>query len=444
MALRKQFATIVIFWRQFTCLTFIYGLAVLLLWLSTVSPTLASDGSSRPASASTHVDGNANEMPTIAIDEAKSLMNLLPAVEALRTKGMDVRWDAQAVPTMNNKVYFFFWIYNATAQKEGDIGSISVGNYAVNKYTVDVRVWQVSHDVSFGDDGALVTTNELDRLQEELRKKHNITSASIKEYRSAHLAKRIIPSEQAQSAALLPVTKRSKETAEVSCWGGSDHPISRLGRSPIISSSTGYRAYAEVEATAFKPRYQETYAGPLCKNRVRLFLAIPGASSFKPVLDSNSPKGDCATVEGADSCDVKGIELVDWSRDGRFLLADLVLWVYESDALVMRVPVIYNVTKNEFTRPDVYHFFDELYKTDFFKEKPDPAGSRCEFELRAEGFATDGNLILSASRPPDDEVFCVDKKQTFQFGLGTNKIERLPFDYKTQRYGTWNSDVPKP
>jgi hypothetical protein len=395
-------------------------------------------------------DGDENLSPTITIDEAKSLMNLLPAVEALRTKGMDVRWDVQAVPTMNNKVYFFFWIYNATAQKEGDIGSISVGNYAVNKYTVDVRVWQVSHDVSFGDDGAFVSTSELERLQEELRKKHGATSASIQEYRSAHLAKRIIPREQAQSAVRLPVTKRSDDTAEVSCWSGSDHLISRLGRSPIISSRAGYRAYAEVEAIAFKPKYQETYAGSLCENRVRLFLAKAGGSSFQILLDSNSPKGDCVTVEGAESCEVKGIQLVDWSRGGTFLLADLVLWVYESDALLMHVPIIYDVPNDKFIRPDVYHFFDEFYKTDFFKEKPDPAGSRCEFELRAGGFSADGNLILSASRPSDDptadeQVFCVDKKQTFLFDLGTNKIKRLPSDYKVPRYGTRDSGgVPEP
>ena len=403
----------------------------------------------RPASSSTRADAGANNPPSLTIVEAKSLINLLPAVEELRAKGMDVKWDVQSVPTMNNQVYYFFWIYNATAQKERDIGSISVGNYAVNKYTADVRCWQVSPDVSFGDDGVLVNANALERVQGELRKKHGVTTATIEEYRSAHLAKRIIPREQAQSATPLPVTRRSNETAEVSCWGGSDHPISRLGRSPIISSSAGYRAYAEVEATAFKPKYQETYAGSLCENRVRLFLAIPGASSFQTILDSNSPKGDCVTVEGADACDVKGVDLVDWSRDGRFLLADLVLWVYESDALVMRVPVIYNVAKNEFARPDVYRFFDEYYKTDFFKEKPDPAGSRCEFELRAEGFAPDGNLILSASRPPDDptadeQVFCVNKKQAFQFELETNKIKRLPFDYKAQRYGTLNTQsAPK-
>src|SRR5882672_8227397 len=88
-----------------------------------------------------------NLSPTITISEAEDLINLLPATKELRAEGMDVKWDVQAVPTMNNRDYYFFWIYNATAQKERDIGSISVGNYAVNKHTADVRVWQVSKDV---------------------------------------------------------------------------------------------------------------------------------------------------------------------------------------------------------------------------------------------------------------------------------------------------------
>lgn len=391
-----------------------------------------------------------NQSPTITIAEAEELMNLLPATKELRAKGIEVKWDVQSVPTMNNKDYYFFWIYNVTAQREGDIGSISVGNYAVNKRTADVRVWQVSHDISYGNDGALVSTNELGRLQEALRKKHGINSGLIEQYRSAHLAKRIIPREEAESAVRLPISKRSADTAQVSCWISSEHLISRLGRSSIISSSAGYRAYAEAEAIALRPRYQETYTGPLCENRIKLFLAKPGESSFQIVLDSNSPKGDCAIVEGAESCEVKGIQLVDWSRDGTFLLADLVLWIYESDALLMRVPIIYDAAQGKFIRPDVYHLFDEYYKTVFFKEKPDPTGSRCEFELHAEGFAPDGNLILSALRPPDDptadeQVFCLDKKETFLFELRSNEIKRLPFDYKLERHNTWHSeDVSKP
>jgi hypothetical protein len=92
------------------------------------------------------------------------------------------------------------------------------------------------------------------------------------------------------------------------------------------------------------------------------------------------------TVEAKDSCGIKGIRIVDWSKDGRFLLAELVTWVYESDALIVRAPIVYDVSKNEFFRPDVYRVFDEYYKTDAFKEKPEPTGTHCEFELHAEGF----------------------------------------------------------
>jgi hypothetical protein len=383
-----------------------------------------------------------NLSPTLTIEEAEEIINLLPATKELRAKGMVIKWDVQIVATMNNKEYYFFWIYNTTAQKKGDIGSISIGNYAVNKHTADVRVWQVSDEVSYGDDGILVATNELEQLQEELRKKHGISSASIQEYRSVHLAKRIIPREAAQSAVRLPITERSKDTAEVSCWKTSEHLISRLGRSPIISSSAGYRAFAQVEAIALRPKYRETYSGPLCENGIKLFLAKAGESSFQILLDSSLPKNDCITVESEDSCEVKGIRIVDWSSDGRFLLADLVLWIYESDALFMRVPIVYDTTKNEFIRPDVYHFFDEHYKTDASK-------SNCEYELSTDGFSPDGDLILSASRTRTtshyDQVFCLDKKQTFLFDLGTNKIKRLPSNYKPKHYGNWNSEgVPKP
>src|SRR5712671_6915801 len=84
-----------------------------------------------------------------------------------------------------------------------------------------------------------------------------------------------------------------------------------------------------------------------------------------------------------------------------------------------------------------------ITKTSFFKQKPDPSARWCEFELRSEGFSPDGNIIVSASRPPDDpsfeQEFCLDKKQTFLFDLGTSKINRLPSNYKVQHYGSSES-----
>jgi hypothetical protein len=373
-----------------------------------------------------------NLSPAITSAEAGDLINLLPVVEELRAKGMDVRWNLSAAPNMNNAGYYFFWVYNKTARKRGEIGSISVGNYAVNKRTADVRVWSVSDDVFHEDDGVLVTSNELDRMQAELRTKRGIDPGSIQRYRSEHLAARIIPRDAAQSAQPLPITDRLSDTAELSCWKDSQHFISRQGRSSIFSSSAGSRAYVEVSAIAFKPKYQETYTGPLCENSIRLFLAKDGASDFQVLFDSTKPKNDCVTIAGKAWCAVKGIRLVDWSKDGRFLLAELLAWEYESDSGITRVPIVYDMSTGEFIRPDVYHFFDQYYWADASKKN-------CEFDLTTRGFSPESNLILTATRPPlsstYDQIFCFNGMQTFEFQLETKKIARLPATYKVQRYG---------
>ena len=133
---------------------------------------------------------------------------------------------------MNNKDYYFFWIYNVTAQKDSNTGSISVGNYAVSKYTADVRVWQVSQDVYYSNDGVLVTTKELKHFEENLRSKRGIDSKQAGQYRSVHLAARIIPRALAQPAVRLPVTERLSDTTNVSCWKDHEHGHFSNGSEP--------------------------------------------------------------------------------------------------------------------------------------------------------------------------------------------------------------------
>ncbi len=53
------------------------------------------------------VNRDENPSPTITISEAEELINLLPATKELRGKGIDVKWDVQAVPTMNDQDYYF-------------------------------------------------------------------------------------------------------------------------------------------------------------------------------------------------------------------------------------------------------------------------------------------------------------------------------------------------
>ena len=63
----------------------------------------------------------ANESPTITVQEAGELIDLLPVTKELRAKGMVVKWDVQTGATMNDKDYYFFWIYNVTAQRQREI-----------------------------------------------------------------------------------------------------------------------------------------------------------------------------------------------------------------------------------------------------------------------------------------------------------------------------------
>jgi len=372
------------------------------------------------ASDVTGVNRDENLSPTITISEAEDLINLLPATKELRAKGMDVKWDVQALPTMNNRDYYFFWIYNATAQKERDIGSISVGNYAVNKHTADVRIWHVSEEVFYGDDGALVNTNELERLQEELRKKHGINSALVQQYRSGHLADKIIPRAVAQSAVRLPITERSIDTSEVSCWKkGSDHVISRLGRSPIISSNAGYRAYAEVKATAFRPKYQETYTGPLCENISRLFLAGPADAEFKP-----------AYSQSADFSDGNSLKIIDWSPDGMHLLMERTSWKYESEGTYTDL-VLFSPSSGGVTVPDLSKILEGRF------------GKDCDSENSVIGFTPEGNVVILVT-PLEDTYYnegatsCV--KQKTLLALDAKRAlqdiaEVLPGDFKARRYG---------
>jgi hypothetical protein len=351
------------------------------------------------ASTSRGVNADQEEVPTITVLEARGVINLLPVIKDLRAKGTAVGSQERAVPRMNNADYYFFYVYDVKKVQERD-PSQGIGNYAVNKHTADVRVWEVSNDIFLGNDGVLVISGELQQVQEELRRKYGIDPTLVQKYRQAHLAARIVPREEANSAVPLPITEQSANTARLSCWKGRDSFSSRHARSGVISSVTGDRAYAEVKATALKPKYEETYSGDLCENSVKLFLAKGGVSNFQLIIGSDSPTNDCLKIEGRNLCDVNGVHLVDWSRDGRLLLANLVIWRYETDGGFLWLPLVYNIRENKFTQPDLYHFFDQYYKTDRYEEKEDPASTHCDYELLTEGFSPEGNLVVSATRPP--------------------------------------------
>src|ERR1700739_2657590 len=134
-----------------------------LVWAS----PLRAQTSAAPASTGTNTEQE--RAPTITVLEARGVINLLPVVKELRAKGTAVGSEARLIATtMNSTDYYFFYVYNVKLAQEHD-PSQGIGNYAVNKRTADVRVWEVSTEVFFGNDGVLVTSDELEQFQEELR-----------------------------------------------------------------------------------------------------------------------------------------------------------------------------------------------------------------------------------------------------------------------------------
>lgn len=230
---------------------------------------------------------------------------------------------------------------------------------------------------------------------------------------------------------LPPLESTSKETEYVNCWGkNEDHPKSRLVRSPVLVSPDGlYRAYVEVEATAFKPKDEATYAGPLCFNDSRLFVDGPAGKSFK-IVYSDSPK----VLEG------NSIKLVDWSADGKSLLVETAQWEYESEGIYTEF-FIFSVDSGATAEPDLMAMLAARF------------GKDCYSENTVLGF-TSTRAVVVAVEPDADEIglangakSCVRRKTLITLDLTSapaSSVHILPANKKILQYGRFlTSEVPK-
>lgn len=118
----------------------------------------------------------ASDSEQIALHEAEILIYLLPAAKQIRYEGMDIGWELQTAPRINQYTredYYTFWVVNA---KRTGTFSVTVGYYSVNKHTADV--W--SHTTN-----EIVTSAEIQGVQKILHRAHRIDEHTIKQYRSA-------------------------------------------------------------------------------------------------------------------------------------------------------------------------------------------------------------------------------------------------------------------
>lgn len=206
------------------------------------------------------------------------------------------------------------------------------------------------------------------------------------------------------------------DTSYVTCGG---KPLtSRTVRSDILVSPDGkHRAYTEVEAKVVHAQRSPGYAGPVCVNNSRLFVAGE-EGQFKLVFLQEPTE-----AEGGNS-----LRVVDWSESGRDVLVELVQWQYESPG-VTRSPMVYDSLTTVFQEPEMAHVLDKHFGVD------------CGSDLHVLGFLPEGKIAVETKplSPEAEEVLgvqsCSKKRSEWALTIGSESLAPLPETTKIQHYG---------
>ena len=114
----------------------------------------------------------AENKTTLSATDAKILVYVSPVGESLRASGSDIAMEQQTSVQLNQADYYYFWVYDAMRQN----GSVTVGYYAVNKYTGDV--WDTVEKKQ-------LSSRLLLGVQKIMRESCRIDEATIEKYRNA-------------------------------------------------------------------------------------------------------------------------------------------------------------------------------------------------------------------------------------------------------------------
>lgn len=210
------------------------------------------------------------------------------------------------------------------------------------------------------------------------------------------------------AAPALENTPKSSDPALVTC-GDKPPYASRISRGDTFIAPDGkHRAYAEVEATALYPQPPAGYTGPICVNNSRIFVG--GETGEYKIRFLQEP----ADVESGNS-----VRLVDWSSDGRRLLAEFAEWQYDQPGATHSV-LVYDARNGTFQQPDLTRALGKAF------------GRECAFNFRVLGFGTKGTIALEAQplSPEEEEVqgvlSCSPKKSYFEMDRATETLVGVP------------------
>ena len=109
----------------------------------------------------------------IAPYEAEILLCLLPQAQELRKRGMDVGWELQTSPELNQRDFYTYWVFNS--KRRNVEGSVTIGYFSVNKHTADV--WDNGKE-------KVVDADDLEGVEKILRRAHQIDEETLHKFSS--------------------------------------------------------------------------------------------------------------------------------------------------------------------------------------------------------------------------------------------------------------------
>jgi hypothetical protein len=226
----------------------------------------------------------------------------------------------------------------------------------------------------------------------------------------------------AQRSERLPERVIVSEKAFASCYDSATQKLagSMLVRSPILMSPDGnYEAYTENEAVAYRG---ETWAD--CVNTAKLLVKAAGEKEFRLAYLQEPHQYELFSQ----------IDLVDWSPDSQYLLAELFTGQWGSD-WGGTSPLLYNAWNGVFSPQGPQDFVSTALSNRF--------GHDCSYRVQSLGFAPDGGVVLKIQPWFDmegilDPASCVKKDGLW---ILHNGLAPLADTYKVQRYGHPLQDV---
>ena len=192
----------------------------------------------------------------------------------------------------------------------------------------------------------------------------------------------------------------AQDTVLVSCWSGKNSEIyrSRNVKGPVISSTTGERAYVTVSASA---------TGGSCSNVTKLLVA-PQAGEFRKVFEARPIKAH----------DGNGMRLIGWNRSGTKLMAELGRFTYGTDVGMDREIVVYETIAKKVSHIDV-----EAVLAKYF-------GADCAFEFETRAWHEPDGAVVAAGEYKDVEgnnvKSCVQRTTRLIVNLSTGAVTVVP------------------